>query len=182
MSSQAQSPEPEGPGRRAKQQEKRLASLLLGHGLCSGKSFAATLFLSLLIGAPILALSIFLMVSLLGKGPEPDQKYLMDLAMFGTAAALSLLAWILLGQALRRIRSTGQLWLGFFLILAAPFPILLVPLGFALSLWTGKERVAHPLPALSWHWVVAPCPHLAGRVFLFRTARIPSDFRVPDIQ
>lgn len=137
-----------------KRKGQMLVPLLLGQGLCSGKTFGVTLGLALVVAGPVLTLAVFLMASFLGRGPGPGQQTLMDLAMFGAAAALSLLVWIVLGQALRRIRSTGQLWLALCLVLAVPYPIILIPLGFALSIWPARNSRARCVEPKLWHGVM----------------------------
>lgn len=64
----------------------------------------------------------------------------MDIGMLGAAAGFALLIWILAGQSIRRIRSSGQRWLYAPLCLAAVFPILFAPVSLALLLWPEKHR------------------------------------------
>lgn len=117
-----------------------LASLLLGRGLCSRKLFAATLASVLLLAIPLLVLAIRVAVSHLGNGTSRENQLLMDLGMFGTMAGLTLMLWILLGQTLRRIRSSGQLWIFFLFAAVSIFPQLMIAIVITLVVWPERGR------------------------------------------
>lgn len=123
----------------------RIDRVLTGSGPCDRGPYLLTL---LLVCAPAFGLVLaflWLIVSLMGPGPGAYEGELNRFA-FGLMSALALLLWVLIGQTVRRVRSTGRPWLAIPLVFGIALPALLVPALFLIALWPGQERGADAPP------------------------------------
>jgi len=124
----------------------RIDRILTGTGTCDRGLYLLAL---LLVGTPAFGLIfafLWIIISLMGPGPG-DHEAELNRFVFGLMSGLALLLWVLIGQTVRRVRSTGRPWLLLPLIFSAAFPALLIPTGLLLALWPGRVRSAEaPTP------------------------------------